>query len=263
MDLALDGKVAVVGGSSHGIGFAIARVLAAEGARVTMTARRQADLAKAADTIRGETGAELLVVPGDVRNAGDNVRVIEETIRSFGRIDILVNNDGAPPVGLLATFDDAAWERAIQQNLMSVVRLVRGVTPHMTAVGGGRIINITSSSVKQPLPSLGLSVATWAAVIGFAKTLALELGPAGITVNTVCPGRIATARLEKVMTMRAEAEGRDPRGVMEEGARDVPLRRYGSPDDVAALVAFLASDRGGFISGVTIQVDGGLVKSLL
>jgi 3-oxoacyl-[acyl-carrier protein] reductase len=184
-------------------------------------------------------------------------------MRTFGRIDILVNNDGAPPVGPAIEFDDAAWDRAIQQNLMSVVRMIRGAVPHMIAGGGGRIVNITSTSVKQPLPNLGLSVTTWAGVIALAKTLSLELGPAGITVNTICPGRIATSRLELVMAKRAEIEGRDPAQVMEAGLVDIPLGRYGSPDDIAGLVAFLVSKRGGFITGVTIPVDGGLVRSLL
>jgi len=144
-----------------------------------------------------------------------------------------------------------------------VVRMVRGAVPHMMASGAGRIVNITSASVKQPLASLGLSVATWAGVVGYAKTLALELGPAGITVNTILPGRIATSRLEKVMRMRAEAEGRSPEDALAESVRDVPLGRHGSPEDIAGLVTFLASDRGAFITGVTIQVDGGLVRSLL
>jgi 3-oxoacyl-[acyl-carrier protein] reductase len=263
VDLGLRGKVAIVGGSSQGIGFAIARQLAAEGAGVTLTARREADLAAAAAAIREETGTVVATLPGDVRKADDNARVIAETVRTFGRLDILVNNDGAPPVGAVAEFDDAKWERAIQQNFMSVVRMVRGAVPHMTAAGGGRIVNITSTSVKQPLPSLGLSVATWAGVHALAKTLSLELGPAGITVNTVCPGRIATPRLQQVMGKRAEIEGRDPSRVMREGLADIPLGRYGTPDDIAGLVAFLASARGGFITGVTIQVDGGLVRSLL
>ena len=263
MELELREKVAIVSGSSSGIGLAIARTLAREGVRLTLTARREERIRDAAEWIRKESGASVIWVSANVAYAEDNKRVVDETIKNFGRLDILVNNDGAPAVGLINTFDDDAWNKAVQQNLMSVVRMIRLSVPHMQASGGGRIINITSTSVKQPLSGLGLSVATWAGVIALSKTLVLELGPAGITVNNICPGRIATSRLEKVFKLRAQSERSDATNVMEEKIKEVPLNRFGSPEDVAALVAFLASKWGGFITGVTIQVDGGLVRSLL
>jgi 3-oxoacyl-[acyl-carrier protein] reductase len=263
LDLGLKGRVAIVSGSSQGIGYATARALAGEGASVTMTARRIGDLTRSAEKVRSETGAEVLAVQGDVASASDNERFVEETIARFGRVDILVNNDGAPPVGLLETFDDAAWEAAVQRNLMSVVRMVRLCLPHMRKAGGGRIINVTTASLKNASASLGLSIATWAGVVGFAKTLALEIGRDQITVNTICPGRIATPRLEKVMRKKAESQGGDPAEDLKRMLDDVPIGRLGTADDVAGFITFLASERGAFITGTTTQVDGGLVRSLL
>jgi 3-oxoacyl-[acyl-carrier protein] reductase len=263
MDLGLRGRVAIVSGSSQGIGYATARALALEGASVTMTARRVADLELAAERVRSEAKAQVHTVQGDVASADDNTKFVQETVERFGRVDILVNNDGAPPVGLLETFDDAAWEAAVQRNLMSVVRMSRLCIPHMRKAGGGRIINVTTASVKNTSASLGLSIATWAGVVGFAKTLALEIGRDQITVNTICPGRIATARLEKVMRKKAEAQGSDPQEDLKRMLDDVPIGRLGTADDVAGFITFLASERGGFITGTTTQVDGGLVRSLL
>jgi 3-oxoacyl-[acyl-carrier protein] reductase len=259
MDLELSDKVAIVGGSSKGIGLAIAQALSAEGACITITARREEELKTAAESIRSKTGGSVLTIPGDVSKAEDNARVVDETVRTFGRVNILVNNDGAPPIGLFDKFDDITWTQAFQQNLMSVVRMIRLTVPHMRVAGGGRIINIMAATVKQPLSGFSLSVATWAGVIGLAKTLALELGLAGITVNNVCVGRIATARLEKVLTKRAQREGRDLVDVRQDIIKDIPLGRFGTPEDIAGFVAFLASGRGGFITGTTVQVDGGLV----
>ena len=188
--------------------------------------------------------------------------MVDETIKTFGRIDILVNNDGAPPLGKIEDFDDSAWAKAVEQNLYSVIRMVRHCVPHMKAAGGGRIVNVTAVSARQPLVGLGLSVATWAGVLGYAKTLSLELGPAGITVNTICPGRIDTGRLELVTRKRAEQQGQDPEKMMHELLDEVPLRRLGKPEDVAGLIALLVSARGAFITGTAIQVDGGLLRSV-
>jgi 3-oxoacyl-[acyl-carrier protein] reductase len=263
MDYQLRDKVAIVNGASQGIGLAIARMLAGEGARVVITARREDRLNVAAETIRAETGATVLPVPSDIRRAEDCGRIVERTVSQFGRVDILVNNDGAPPLGKLEQFDDSAWDKAVQQNLMSVVRMVRLVIPHMRAAGGGRIVNITALSVLQPIAGFGLSVATWAGVIGFAKTLSLEVGPHGITINTICPGRIATPRLEKVYSTRPEHAGKDPGQLMEDLKKETPLQRIGKPEDVAALVTFLVSSQASFITGVTLQIDGGRLGSLL
>jgi 3-oxoacyl-[acyl-carrier protein] reductase len=203
MDLDLKDKIAIVGGASQGIGYGIAHLLAAEGARVAITARREPGLERAAETIRAETGAEVLPIAADCRRAEDCTRVIDTVAGSLGGIDILVNNDGAPPLGEIATFDDAAWAKAVEQNLMYVVRMARGTLPHLAKRGGGSILNITAISAIQPIPGFALSVATWSAVIGFAKTLSLEVAKLNVNVNTVCPGYIETKRLEKVFAAGA------------------------------------------------------------
>jgi 3-oxoacyl-[acyl-carrier protein] reductase len=261
MDLGLRGKVAIVGGASRGIGFAIARLLAAEGADVAMVARKAEPLAQAVAQVAGQNGGRAFAVAADIRSAADCERIVASATEHFERLDILVNNDGAPPLGLLSEFDDVAWQRAIEQNLMSVVRLSRHALPHLSAAGAGRIVNIAALSVLQPAPKFGLSVATWAAVIGYAKTLSLEVAAEKITVNTICPGRIATGRLEKVFGSGAGAPALDDQALAEM-ARSIPLGRLGTPDEIAGLVAFLASPWGAYITGATFHVDGGRGASL-
>jgi 3-oxoacyl-[acyl-carrier protein] reductase len=258
MDLALKGKVAIVGGASMGIGYGIARTLAQEGARVAITARREPGLAKAAETLRRETGAEVLPITADCRRAEDCARVADTVVRELGGIDILVNNDGAPPLGDLASFDDAAWGKAIEQNLMYVVRMTRAAIPQMRARGGGSVLNITAISAIQPIAGFGLSVATWGGVIGFAKTLSLEVARDNINVNTICPGYVETQRLEKVFA----AGGQDPQAMRRKLEAEVPMGRIGSVDDIAGIVALLVSARGRYITGTTIQVDGGLLRGV-
>jgi 3-oxoacyl-[acyl-carrier protein] reductase len=263
MDLGLRDRVAIVGGASQGIGYAIAHLLAAEGARVVITARRDPALSEAAATIRSKTGASVLPVLADIRKPEDHERVVAAATAEFGGVQILVNNDGAPPIGRIADFDDAAWRKAVDQNLMSVVRMIRLVAPHMRRAGGGSIVNIIGLSVVQPMIGFGLSVATWAGVIGLGKTLSLELAPDRITINTICPGFINTTRLDKVFRKQAEDEGRPFDDFIADLTRSVPLGRLGTPEDIASMVALLVSSRGSFVTGTTIQVDGGSRQSLL
>jgi 3-oxoacyl-[acyl-carrier protein] reductase len=258
MDLFLKDRTAIVGGASQGIGYGIARMLAAEGARVAITARREPELSRAAQRIGEETGTAVLAIPADCRCAEDCERVIERATKAFGGLDILVNNDGAPPLGEIASFDDAAWQRAVEQNLMYVVRMARGALPHLKARGGGAIVNIAAISAIQPVAKFALSVATWSGVIGFAKTLSIETAPFGIRVNTICPGYIETSRLEKVFA----AGGQEANAVRAKLASEVPLGRIGTTDDIASLVTLLASPRGSYITGATIQVDGGLLRAV-
>ncbi len=251
MDLGLNGKIAIVNGASQGIGYAIARILAEEGARVSVSARRQPALDEAAARLVSETKGEIRAVQGDIRRAEDCLRIVDETVRHFGGVDILVNNDGAPPLGDFTGFDDEAWARAVDQNLMSVVRCIRAVVPEMRARGSGSIVNIAALSAIQPIPGFGLSVATWGGVIGLAKTLSLELAPE-ISINTVCPGLVDTPRLRTVTEQSGAA--------MEDLTRDIPLGRFGAPEDIASVVALLVSPRGRYVTGVTLPVDGGLYK---
>ena len=262
MDLGLKGKVAIVGGASMGIGYGIARTLSAEGAHVVMTARREAGLAKAAATLvagakNAGSSAQVLTIAADCRRADDCARVVAETVARFGGIDILVNNDGAPPLGDITSFDDTAWAKAVEQNLMYVVRMTRAVVPHMKTRGGGGILNITAISAIQPIAGFGLSVATWGGVIGFAKTLSIEVARDNINVNTICPGYIQTTRLEKVFA----ADGADPKVMRAKLETEIPMGRIGSVDDIASMVALLVSPRGRYTTGTAIQVDGSLLRA--
>jgi 3-oxoacyl-[acyl-carrier protein] reductase len=254
MDLELENKIAIVGGGSDGIGFGIATALAAEGAKVAVFARREAGLEKAAAALREKS--EVLAIAADCRSADDCARVIETTAKHFGGIDILVNNDGAPPLGSMASFDDATWQKAVEQNLMYAVRMARGVLPHLERRGGGSILNITAISAIQPIAGFGLSVATWAGVIGFAKTLSIEVAPRNINVNTICPGYIETRRLEKVFT------GDDGQAMRRKLVAEIPMGRIGTVADIANLVAYLVSPLGRYVTGTAIQVDGGLLRAL-
>ena len=254
MDLRLEGKVAIVNGASQGIGFAIARTLAEEGARVAISARREPALGAARDDIARTTGGELLAIQGDIRRAEDCERIVDAAVAHFGGLDILVNNDGAPPLGFFTELDDDAWRRAVDRNLMSVVRCIRAAVPHMKARGAGSIVNITALSAIQPIAGFGLSVATWAGVIGLAKTLSRELAPE-ITINTLAPGLIDTPRLRLVAEQSPDE--------MNELIRDIPLGRPGDAEEVAAAVAFLTSPRGRYITGTTLAVDGGLSRATL
>lgn len=255
MKLGLENKVVIVNGASQGIGLATARMFAEEGARVVVTARRTEGLERARQEVAKLTKAEVLAVQGDIRKMEDCTRIVETTLEAFGGIDVLINNDGAPPLGEALSFDDAAWSKAVEQNLMSVIRMTRGVVPSMRERGGGRIVNIAALSAIQPIPKFGLSVATWAGVIGFSKTLSLEVAAEGITINTICPGMIDTPRLQKV----TEQSG----GPMEDLTRDIPVGRIGQAEEVAALAVFLASAHAGYLTGLTFPIEGGLRKAVL
>jgi len=263
MDLGIRGKVALVVAASKGLGRACAAALAAEGARVTIGARDKQTLAKAAQEIQLETGSYVLAVPIDVTKEEDIEAIVTATIKEFGSIDILVNNAGGPPSGLFEAVSDAQWQETFEQNLLSAIRFTRLVLPYMRERGNGRIINIVSTSVKEPIDGLLLSNSIRMAVVGLAKTLSLELAPFNITVNNVCPGRFLTDRLREGRSFQGKIEqGMSEAEVLKGIARDIPMGRIGKPEELGALVAFLASEQAGYITGTTIQIDGGLVRAV-
>jgi len=259
MDLGLTGRVALVTAASKGMGRASAMGLAAEGAKVVMCARTESDLKTAAEEIRAKTRAEVLAIPADVTKKDDVTALVDRAIKTFGHIDILVANAGGPPRGYFEDMTDEQWQGAFDVSLLSVVRLVRGVLPSMTARRWGRILTIQSVSVKQPIPELLLSNAVRPGVAGMMKTLAGQLGKDGITVNTVCPGKIMTDRFlggQKISGLSREE-------YLARAVEDVPVGRVGTPEEFANMIVFLASERASYVTGVSVQVDGGLVRGLL
>lgn len=264
MDLGLQGKVAVVAASSKGLGKAVAQTLAREGALVTVNGRDAATVKATADEIRAETGSDVLEIAGDMTNPADIARLIGETVETRGGLDILVCNAGGPPSGTFASFpEDEPWLDAINLNLMSTLRLIRAALPHLEAGGGGSITNIVSTSVKQPIGHLILSNTARTAVIGLAKSVSLEVAAKGIRINNVCPGSTLTDRITSVARVRAEKAGTTQEEILAEDARAIPMGRLGTPQEFANVVTFIASPAASYVTGTTLQVDGGNVKSLL
>jgi 3-oxoacyl-[acyl-carrier protein] reductase len=248
MDLGLRGRTAIVCGASSGLGLASAEALAAEGANVTMFARRREELELHADRI----GA--LAVRGDVTNATDLERLVDRTLQAFGGVDIVVWNSGGPPAIAPSTLEDDQLESAYELLLLPAVRLVRLTLPHLRKSPAGRIVLITSITVKEPVPHLVLSNAMRPGLTGWAKTLSREIGADGITVNCIAPGRIDTDRMTQLY---------GPDGPPEEELRQIPLGRLGTPAEFGAVVCFVASERASYINGTTVLVDGGAAHGLL
>jgi 3-oxoacyl-[acyl-carrier protein] reductase len=259
----LSGKAALVCAASKGLGRASALALAQRGASVVICARREGSLREAAADISRRTGARVVPIVADVANADDARGLPERATREIGGLDILVTNTGGPPSGPFDTFDDAIWRTAIESLLMSVVRLSRAAIPLMRARGGGRMIHVTSISVKQPIDGLVLSNALRAAVTGLAKTLAIELAPDNILVNCVAPGYTRTERVVELADAAAAREGIAAQVVQERTERQIPMGRMGTPEEFGAAVAFLASPEASYITGTTLPVDGGFVRGLL
>jgi 3-oxoacyl-[acyl-carrier protein] reductase len=262
MDLGLKGKVALVAASSQGIGRAVAGALAAEGADLIICSRGEGSLAKARVELERH-GGRVVAVTANLTEPADVKRLVDSAHEAFSRVDVLVTNTGGPPAGPFESHSPEAWDLAVRQNLFSVLNLVRDVLPGMRERRWGRIINITSIAVKQPSDNLILSNAVRAAVTGFARTLATETARDGITVNNVMPGFTRTERLTELAEKRAQIKGCSPEDIWASWYDEIPMGRVGEPQELAALVAFLASEQAGYITAQSMAVDGGWIKALL
>ena len=262
MDFGLAGKIALVAASSKGLGLAVAQELAMEGAHLIMCARGVEVLEKAAAEVESCGSGEVLALPTDLLDSAEINSLVDAAVSRFGHVDVLVNNAGGPPYGTFEDHPPEAWQAAVRLNLESALNLTRRVLPEMKERGWGRIINITSVAVKEPVDGLILSNSVRAAVTGFARTLANEVASFGVTVNNVLPGFTRTDRLLQLAEAQSEQRGISTEDVENGWNSVIPARRLGKPREFAAVVAFLASERASYVTGVSIAVDGGRTRAL-
>jgi 3-oxoacyl-[acyl-carrier protein] reductase len=263
MDLGLKDRVAVVAAASRGIGFACARELAREGARVFLCSRDAGHASDAARKIHEETGADVAGIACDVTNDAEVKAFVSLAVERAGRIDVCVTNAGGPPAKVFAETDLDVFRQVFELNALSAIRFAKLVLPGMLERKWGRIINITSVSVKQPIDGLVLSNTVRAGLTGWAKTVSNEVASEGVTVNNVAPGYTLTERQDELAEVRGKAAGKSKQEIIDSWALQAPMRRMAEPEEIAAAVAFLASERASYITGVTLQVDGGWVRGLL
>lgn len=262
MDLGIRGKTAFVAGSSKGLGFGIARALALDGANVVLGARTKSEVEKAATTLAGETGAQVVGLELDASRGDSISRWIEAGIQKLGGVDFLVTNAGGPPAGGFADFDEPAWQQAFELTLMSNVRMIRAALPSMKARGGGAILTVTSSTVKEPIPNLLLSNVMRSGVTALVKSLSVELAPAGIRVNNLAPGRVDTDRVRSLDTLNADRRGVSVDEQKKTVTTGIPMSRYGTIDEFGRAAAFLLSPAASYVTGQTILIDGGMSKTI-
>jgi len=263
MDLQLRDKRALVTAASRGLGYATALALAREGCRVAVNSRTPQKIAAAAERIAAETGSQVIPLVGDVVEASTPARLVQQAGEAFGGLDILVTNAGGPPPGLFESFDDAAWQRAVEMSLFSHVRLIRAALPYLRQSPAASVLAITSYSVKQPIPNLVLSNSVRAATVGLIKTLALELGAEGIRFNSILPAWTETERVYELMSKRAELNHSTVEQEIRKQAKDSPLGRMARPEEFANAAVFLVSPAASYITGVMLSVDGGMYKGTL
>jgi len=263
MDLNLKDKRALVTGASRGLGYAVALGLAREGCRVAINSRDEAKVKAAAEKVHRETGTQVVGLAGDVSLPDVPEKLIQQTMQAFGGLDILITNAGGPPAGAFESFDEAAWQKAIDLSLMSHVRLIRAALPDLRKSSAASVLTMTSYSVKQPLPNLVLSNSIRAATVGLTKTLALELGRDGIRFNSILPAWTETERVYELMSFRAKQNGTTVEEEIAKQSKDSPLGRMGRPEEFANAAVFLVSPAASYITGVMLTVDGGMYKGTL
>ena len=260
MNLGLEGRVSIVCGASKGMGFASAEGLAMHGSKVLMIGRDPSVLDVAVNAVKTQGGV-VSAFPGDVRDSDLAHRAVDRCKELWGPVDILLNNAGGPPMGSFLEHDSSDWEAAVQTNLLSVVRFCKAVAPDMMANKWGRIISITSTIAKEPSPAMVLSATTRAGVSAFSKTLAIELAQFNISVNVICPGGVLTHRLVSLLQASADRDKRDYQEVLLESLASIPAKRFAMPEEIADVILFLASEKGGYVNGVSLSVDGALTKA--
>jgi 3-oxoacyl-[acyl-carrier protein] reductase len=263
MDLQLKDKRALVTGSSRGLGYATALALAREGCRVAINSRDETNVTEAAKVMAAETGTLVIGLAGDVSAPEVPEWLVGETARAFGGLDILITNAGGPPSGSFESFNDAAWQKAIDLSLMSHVRLIKAALPYLKQSEAASVLTITSYSVKQPIPNLVLSNSIRAATVGLTKSLALDLGGEGIRFNSILPAWTETERVSELMSSRAVQNRTTPEEEVLKLSKDSPFGRLGRPDEFANAAVFLVSPAASYITGVMLTVDGGMYKGTL
>lgn len=263
MDLGIKGKTALVTGASSGLGLAVAVALSNEGAQVAINSRSDENLKRAAEQIKKLTGTVPSIFPGDLAVEGKAEEIVDSVSQKLDSIDILVANAGGPPAGPFMSHTKEVWQKSADLTLFASMNLTRAVLPAMVEKKWGRVVFVTSIAVKQPIDGLIISNTLRAGLTGFAKTISNEYAQFGLTINTVCPGYTKTDRLQELADSKSQALGKNPEDIYNDWIADTPAGRLGHPDELAALIAFLSSEKAAFITGSSIAVDGGSYKGLL